>query len=137
MVIARRPTILIPFLLMPGLPAGMAYPGDAGAGPWSEDTQEILAELEAVARAAERPVQFVQVTPEEYEQGLTQAGLPKDYVSLVMYLLTTVLDGRNEYVADGIRQALGREPRDFADYARETAATGIWAAAPEAAAIAS
>ena len=93
--------------------------------------------VETIARAAERPVQFVQVTPEEYERGLTQAGLPEDYVSLVMYLLTTVLDGRNEYVAGGIRQSLGREPRDFADYARETAATGVWAAAPAAAAIAS
>ena len=29
-------------------------------------------------------------------------------------------------VASGVRRALGREPRDFADYARETAATGVW-----------
>ncbi|MFF0416569.1 NmrA family transcriptional regulator, partial [Kitasatospora sp. NPDC004745] len=26
----------------------------------------------------------------------------------------------------GVRRALGREPRDFADYAREAAATGVW-----------
>jgi uncharacterized protein YbjT (DUF2867 family) len=37
-----------------------------------------------------------------------------------------VLDGRNAYLTDGVRRALGREPKDFADYARETAATGIW-----------
>ncbi|MFE4977839.1 NmrA family transcriptional regulator, partial [Kitasatospora sp. NPDC056651] len=27
---------------------------------------------------------------------------------------------------DGVRRALGREPRDFADYARAAAATGVW-----------
>jgi hypothetical protein len=39
---------------------------------------------------------------------------------------TLVLDGRNAHVADGVRRALGREARDFTDYVRETAATGVW-----------
>ena len=43
-----------------------------------------------------------------------------------MVLFTTVLDGRSGYLADGVQRALGREPRDFTDYARETAATAIW-----------
>ncbi len=64
----------------------------------------------------------------QYEEGLAQSGLPKEFVALVMYLFTTVLDGRNSHLADGVQQALGREPRDFADYARETAATGVWEA---------
>ena len=29
-------------------------------------------------------------------------------------------------LTDGVQRALGREPRDFADYARRTAATGVW-----------
>lgn len=29
-------------------------------------------------------------------------------------------------VGDGVRQALGRAPRDVADYARVVAATGAW-----------
>jgi hypothetical protein len=40
--------------------------------------------------------------------------------------LTEALDGRNAYLADGVQRALGRPPRDFADYARATAATGVW-----------
>ncbi len=28
--------------------------------------------------------------------------------------------------ADGVQRALGCEPRDFSDYARDAAATGIW-----------
>jgi len=41
-------------------------------------------------------------------------------------VFTEVLDGRNAHLADGVQRALGREPRDFADYVRETAATGVW-----------
>ena len=82
----------------------------------------------AVAEAANRPVEFVRITPEQYEEGLTQSGLSKAFASLVMYLFTRVLDGRNSYLADGVQQALGREPRDFVDYARAAAATGVWQA---------
>jgi hypothetical protein len=37
-----------------------------------------------------------------------------------------VLDGRNAHLGDGIQQVLGRPSRDFADYASDAAATGIW-----------
>jgi hypothetical protein len=43
-----------------------------------------------------------------------------------MYLFTTVLDGRNTPVTDGVQQALGRPPHSFADFARRTAAEGVW-----------
>jgi hypothetical protein len=29
-------------------------------------------------------------------------------------------------LADGVQRALGRGPKDFSDYAREAAATGVW-----------
>ncbi len=80
----------------------------------------------AIAEAANLPIKFLEITPEQYAEGLEQYGLPQDVASLVMYLFTTVLDGRNAHLADGVQRALGREPRDFTDYARETAATGIW-----------
>ena len=41
-------------------------------------------------------------------------------------LFTEVLDGRNAHLADGVQRALGRQPRDFRDYARDAAATGVW-----------
>ncbi|PHS78855.1 MAG: hypothetical protein COB59_04890 [Rhodospirillaceae bacterium] len=53
--------------------------------------------------------------------------LPADFVGLIMYLFTRVLDGRNEYVTDGIQRALGRPAKDFSDYARDVAKTGVWA----------
>ena len=62
----------------------------------------------------------------EYAAGLTALGLPQDLVSLLLYLFTEVLDGRGERLGDGVWRALGRDPRSFADYARRTAASGVW-----------
>jgi inosine-uridine nucleoside N-ribohydrolase len=47
-------------------------------------------------------------------------------IDLLLCLFTTVLDGRNTPVADGVQRALGRPARDFADYVRRTGASGIW-----------
>jgi uncharacterized protein YbjT (DUF2867 family) len=32
----------------------------------------------------------------------------------------------SHYVVDGVQRALGREPKDFADFARDAAAAGAW-----------
>lgn len=36
------------------------------------------------------------------------------------------LDGRNEFLGDGVQKALGREPRDFRDFCRATVGSGLW-----------
>ena len=82
--------------------------------------------IREIARAAKRPIRFTAIPLEEFTAGLAAAGLSRDEVSLVSYLFATVLDGRNSSLTNGVERALGRPPRDFADYARETAKTGIW-----------
>ena len=52
--------------------------------------------------------------------------MPPEVVSALIHIFGETLDGRNAHLADGVRRALGREPKDFADYAREAAATGVW-----------
>jgi len=81
-----------------------------------------------IGEASGRPIRYETVSPERYASLLEAHQVPADYVSLVMYLFTTVMDGRNAHMADGVQRALGRAPRDFADYAKGTAATGVWAA---------
>src|SRR5215211_563245 len=81
-----------------------------------------------IARASGREIRFVPVTIEQYAGALAGHGLPDDVVALITYLFAEVLDGRNARLADGVELALGRAPRDFADYARRTAATGVWVA---------
>ena len=62
---------------------------------------------------------------EDYTATLTEYGLAQDFIWLLNHLFTEVL-GSKVQLADGVQRALGREPKDFSDYARETAATGVW-----------
>jgi hypothetical protein len=52
--------------------------------------------------------------------------MPVEVIAMLTYLFGEVLDGRNAHLADGVQRAIGRAPRDFADYARDAAATGVW-----------
>ena len=79
-----------------------------------------------IAKATGREVRYLPVSPEQFASGLLKEGVPADFVKDLTELFTTVLDGRSAYLSDGVQRALGREPRDFADYAQETAATGVW-----------
>jgi uncharacterized protein YbjT (DUF2867 family) len=83
---------------------------------------------EEIAKASGRSIRYVQVSAEDYAAALTQMELPSEIAALLMELFTQVLDGRNAYLGDGVERALGRKPRDFIDYARATAATGVWGA---------
>lgn len=79
-----------------------------------------------IAAATGRELRYVPVSGEEFRHALTEQQVPGDIVELLVELFTVVLDGRNEQLANGVQRALGREPRDFADYARAVAATGAW-----------
>jgi uncharacterized protein YbjT (DUF2867 family) len=88
--------------------------------------------VDEIAEATGREIRYVPVSIEEYTSMLAEHGVPDDYASLLTYLFTEVLDGRNARLADGVQRALDREPRDFRDFARDTAATGVWNASPVA-----
>jgi uncharacterized protein YbjT (DUF2867 family) len=79
-----------------------------------------------IAQAAGRDIRFIAVAPEDFRSELVANGVPSVDADLVVYLITTVLDGRNTPLADGVQRALGRPPREFSDYVRLTAATGVW-----------
>ncbi len=85
--------------------------------------------VRAVSVASKRPIRFEEVSLQQYAQGLAEIDLPEEMSSLVMYLFENVLDGRNSELANGVREALGREPNHFFSYARDTAATGVWGVA--------
>jgi uncharacterized protein YbjT (DUF2867 family) len=87
-----------------------------------------------IARATGREIRYVPVSIEDFAAGLQEQAVPTEWIELLVYLFQEVLDGRNAHLADGVQRALGREPKDFADYARDAAATGVWASAPARAA---
>ena len=82
-----------------------------------------------ISTAAGRDVRFVQIPPQAFAAGIAESGAPKEVAWMLNYLFATVLDGRNAYLSDGVKRALGREPTDFADFARRVAASGAWSAA--------
>jgi uncharacterized protein YbjT (DUF2867 family) len=82
-----------------------------------------------IAKATGREIRFVPVSLEEYESMLAEADVPSEFLSFLTYLFGEVLDGRNAHLTDGVRRALGREPKDFSDYVRDVAATGVWSKA--------
>ncbi|AOJ26823.1 NmrA family transcriptional regulator [Burkholderia seminalis] len=81
-----------------------------------------------IARAAGRPVTYREISHGAFVAELHEVGVPEPVVALLDDLFRVVLDGRNSAVAHGIEETLGRPARDFADYARATAATGVWSA---------
>ena len=95
-------------------------------GPRLMTLADVAADLSA---ATGRSIDFVDVPHEAFVDSLAGSGAPDDVVWMLDYLFSTVLDGRNAYLTDGVERALGRKPRDFADYARQVAATGAWRAA--------
>ena len=115
--------------------AALSEEGHAGeiyevTGPRLMSFEEIASDL---SEATGRAVQCVAVPHNEFVAGIRESGAPKEVVWLMDYLFSTVLDGRNAHLTDGVQRALGRPPRDFADFAREFAATGGWdnAATPD------
>ena len=45
---------------------------------------------------------------------------------LLSSLLCEFFDGRNSYVTEDVERALGRPPRDFADWVAHVAPSGVW-----------
>ncbi|MEM9292396.1 MAG: NmrA family NAD(P)-binding protein [Acidobacteriota bacterium] len=92
-------------------------------GPRLLTLAEAAAEL---SEAIGRPVRYIPMSAEDYAGSLMDHGMPAAVAEPLSQLITEVLDGRNSYLTDGVQQALGRAPKDFADYARETALAGAW-----------
>jgi uncharacterized protein YbjT (DUF2867 family) len=81
---------------------------------------------EALSKALGREVKFHAVSVEEYARELVQHGFSKEEAQPVAQLIADVLDGRNATLSDGVQRALGRQPRDFAAFAREETIAGTW-----------
>jgi uncharacterized protein YbjT (DUF2867 family) len=80
----------------------------------------------AISAATGRTIGYTRIPVEDFTAALAADGVPDDVAELLTYLFTSVLDGRNEQVTDGVERVLGRPAKDFTEYARAAAATGVW-----------
>jgi uncharacterized protein YbjT (DUF2867 family) len=85
---------------------------------------------EEIGEAIGREIGYTPVSLEQHAADAAVIGVPTDMIELLTYLFSEVVDGRNAETTDGVRRALGREARDFGDYARATAANGVWDLSP-------
>lgn len=92
-------------------------------GPRLMSFSDIAADLSA---ATGRNITYLDVPHDDFVNGAKASGAPQDVVWMLDYLFATVLDGRNASLTDGIQRALGRQPKDFRDYATEVAQTDHW-----------
>jgi len=110
--------------------AALTEDGHAGVtyeltGPRLLTFADVAAEL---SRATGREVRYLPVTPEQYAEAAARAGVPVAEIEPLTDLFTRVLDGHNAHLTEDVERVLGRRPREFADYAQDAAATGVWTA---------
>ncbi|MER6251503.1 NAD(P)H-binding protein [Streptomyces sp. NPDC001584] len=89
------------------------------SGPRLLGFEDVAAELSKVTG---REIAYAPIPMEDYRAVLRENGLPEEFAEL----FTLILDGRNAHLVHGVEEVLGRPPRDFSDFAREAAATGVW-----------
>ena len=80
-----------------------------------------------ISKASGRDINYTAISMETYNTMMKEAGLPEDYIWLINYLFNEVLDNEaNSVVSHDIELVLGRKAKDFSEFARDTAASGIW-----------
>jgi len=63
-----------------------------------------------------KPVNFIQVTLEEFVATLSNNNVDPKAIEMLTYLFTEVLDGRNEFICNGVDEALGRPAKSFKEF---------------------
>ncbi|MCO6491425.1 MAG: NAD(P)H-binding protein [Phaeodactylibacter sp.] len=93
-------------------------------GPRAITFEEAVTEI---AASTGKEIKYKPVSLDDYSAMMKSAGLPADYIWLIDYLFREVLGKpENQEISDDVEKVLGRKARDFSEYARETAGTGVW-----------
>ncbi|MEQ8217872.1 MAG: NAD(P)H-binding protein [Arenibacter sp.] len=93
-------------------------------GPRQLTFREVIREI---SDATGRDIAFTPIALPAYTQVMKQQGVPADFVWLIEYLFSEVLGNpNNAEITHDIEKVLGRKPKDFSDYVKETVAKGVW-----------
>jgi uncharacterized protein YbjT (DUF2867 family) len=84
---------------------------------------EVASEL---AKTLGRPISHVNLPPSDLKGGMLAAGMPGGIADRMLDLERFFREGGASQTTSDFKQVTGREPRRFADYVKETAATGVW-----------
>ena len=93
-------------------------------GPRLLTFKEVIQEISEVTG---REIAFTPIALPAYTGVMKQQGVSADFIWLVEYLFSEVLGNpSNSEITYDIENVLGRKPKDFSQYVKETTATGIW-----------
>ncbi|MEO9893846.1 NmrA family NAD(P)-binding protein, partial [Aurantibacter sp.] len=93
-------------------------------GPEAITFREIV---KVISAATNRNLQFHEITLEQYVEGMHKMQVPADFVWLIEYLFSHVLNNpENQKISNEIENILRRKAKSFKTYVLETATTGIW-----------
>jgi uncharacterized protein YbjT (DUF2867 family) len=78
-----------------------------------------------ISQSSGKNIQYKHISQQVFLQQLKTSGMPDEVIEMMMYLFTEVLDGRNEYISDGVSECLGRPAKDMRDYLRDNPINNI------------
>jgi uncharacterized protein YbjT (DUF2867 family) len=93
------------------------------SGPDALTYDELAGEL---SKALGRPITHINLSPSDLKGGMLAEGMPEAIADRMLDLERYFSEGRASHITNDIKQVTGKEPRRFAEYVRETAATGAW-----------
>jgi uncharacterized protein YbjT (DUF2867 family) len=93
------------------------------SGPEALAYDELAGEL---SKALGRPISHINLSPSDLKGGMLAAGMPEAIADRLLDLERFFREDGASLITDDIKQVTGQEPRRYADYIRETAATGVW-----------
>jgi uncharacterized protein YbjT (DUF2867 family) len=83
---------------------------------------EALTHAEVAAKLAKttgKGITYADITSEAFQEALTGAGLPKDYVGFLAYIAQALKDGHSAPVTGDVKLITGKDPRRFDQYAAD------------------
>jgi uncharacterized protein YbjT (DUF2867 family) len=92
-------------------------------GPRLLSFREAVGEISA---ATGRELTYTPVPARAYGEALMGFGVPAEEAEFLVEVFEGLLDGRNAHLTDDVHSVLGRSPREFGDFVREAAASGVW-----------
>ena len=99
---------------------GQSY---ALSGPEALTYDEVADEL---SEAIGRVIRHVSLPAADLRTGMLAEGMPAAIADRMLDLERYFLEDRASTVTDDVKRVTGRVPRRFADYVRDTVATGVW-----------
>ena len=92
-------------------------------GPEALTYEDVAAVLSDVLG---RKITHINLPPADLKAGMLAAGIPGWMAEHLLDLQRHYREGKAAAVTDEVKTITGRDPIRFADFARETAATGVW-----------